>query len=111
MRDPFFRKVELVGKNIFLVTKGKSDVELNSPIYIGATVLQLAKLQNFRFHSLVAKPSGSIYPERMIRRSQISQVEFDMILKSRKFIKSIVMCYSDTDSLHYEVTMNDAGKF
>ena len=49
MRDPFFRKIELVTKNIFLVTKGKSSVELNSPIYIGATVLQLAKLQNSVF--------------------------------------------------------------
>merc|ERR1712105_154769 len=110
MRDPFFRKVELVAKDIFLVTKGKSEVELNSPIYIGATVLQLAKLQNFRFHSLLAKPSGSIYPETMIRRAHLSELEFDMVQKSRRYIKSIVMCYTDTDSLHYEVTMNHEGR-
>jgi len=33
-----------------------------------------------------------------------------MVQKSRRYIKSIVMCYTDTDSLHYEVTMNHEGR-
>ena len=46
----------------------------------------------------------------MIRKDHISTAEHDMIIKSRKFIEKIEMAYSDTDSLHYEVTMTEAGK-
>ena len=41
-----FKSVRFISKDIAAVTTNKKEIKLNSPIFIGATVLQLAKLKN-----------------------------------------------------------------
>ena len=48
--DPKFKSATLVGKDAYHVKKNKSQITLGSPIYIGAIVLQKAKLKNYTFH-------------------------------------------------------------
>ena len=112
LNNPRCQKKRLVGKNCFLVTKSKYSVTLEAPIYIGAVILQLAKLRNFRFHYFLAKPSGSDFSleqfEQVIKNF-ITPEEYKMVLKSRAVIKSVTLAYTDTDSLHYEVVMNKTG--
>ena len=112
LNNPRCRKIRLVGKDSFLVTKSKLSVTLEAPIYIGAVILQLAKLRNFRFHYFLAKPSGSDFPleqfEQVIKNF-ITPEEYEIVLKSRGVIKSVTLAYTDTDSLHYEVVMNKTG--
>ena len=105
--DPKFKSATLVGKDAYHVKKNKSQITLSSPIYIGAIVLQKAKLKNFVFHYNVAKPSGSEFP-----LDQIICLDEDRpyIMKSREYIKSVDLVYCDTDSLAYEITMNEKCK-
>ena len=99
----------MVGKNCFLVTKSKTSVTLEAPIYIGSSILQFAKIRQYRYHYYLAKPSGSDFPREYLDeviRKFITPEEYEIVLKSRKVIKSVTLAYTDTDSLHYEVVMN-----
>merc|ERR1711872_344332 len=96
----------IIPDKVALVTKSKAEIKLRAPIFIGACVLQLAKLVNYEFLLGVAKPSCSDFPEvfnRIIKRE-----DYDLIMASRKFIQSIKMLYADTDSqmLHITYTKN-----
>ena len=66
LSDPKFRKLRMVSSDCYSVTKNKSHIMLKSPIYIGAMILQKAKLQNFRFHYKVVKPSAANFPKEHI---------------------------------------------
>ena len=107
LSDPKFRKLRMVSSDCYSVTKNKSHIMLKSPIYIGAMILQKAKLQNFRFHYKVVKPSAANFPKEHII---CDEKDKDIIMKSRQYIESINMVYSDMDSLCYEVTMKVVGK-
>ena len=109
LNNPRCRKIQLVGKNCFLVTKSKTSVTLEAPIYIGSSILQFAKIRQYRYHYYLAKPSGSDFPREYLDeviRKFITPEEYEIVLKSRKVIKSVTLAYTDTDSLHYEVVMN-----
>ena len=80
---------------------------LTSPNFIGATVLQLAKLKNFEFHYRVMKNSCSTFPRDWI---QPFESDREAIEKSRELIQSIDLVYCDTDSLAYKITTTEKGK-
>ena len=104
LANPRFHKMRRVSKRCFCISKNKNYIKLTSPIYIGATILQKAKLKSFKFHYLIAKPSGCDFPLKYI----IPQEEWLMKLIhfSRKYIKSVSLCYADTDSLTYMIRMS-----
>merc|ERR1711999_27814 len=88
------------------MVKSKAAIELRAPIFIGACVLQLAKLINYEFLLGVAKPSCADFPpafEHIIKTEDLK-----LVRASREFIQSIKMLYADTDSqmLHITYTKN-----
>ena len=74
--SPRFSKVRRVSKDCFCVIMTKNYVKLTSPIYIGSTILQKAKLKMYKFHYYIAKVSGATFPERYL----INQDEWIMKL-------------------------------
>ena len=107
LADPKFKSIRQVGRECFCITKNVGSIQLKSPIYIGACILQYAKLVNFKFHYLLAKPSGSNFPQEYIICD--SKLDRDLIDYSRKFLKSVKMIYCDTDSFIYEVVASQKG--
>jgi len=89
-----------------LVTKSKAEIKLRAPIFIGACVLQLAKLVNYEFLLGVAKPSCADFPRAFDHI--IKTEDLELVTASREFIQSIKMLYADTDSqmLHITYTKN-----
>ena len=104
---PKFHTIRKISKKCFLITRSKEAIVLRSPIYIGCILLQKAKLMNLKFHYTVAKPSAYDFPDDLIglRDKQYEEI----IDHSRKFIESIYLCYSDTDSLCYHVIFRQKG--
>ena len=96
----------IVKDKIALVTLSKPYIKVKSPIFIGATVLQFAKLENLSFDLQVVKPScfafNGSYP--------IRQVDSEIIKKSREIIKHIYLIYCDTDSVLYHITLTDKAQ-
>ena len=96
----------IVKDKIALVTMRKPVIQLKSPIFIGATVLQLAKLKNLSFDLQVAKPSSynftGTYPIRL--------ADTDIINNSRKYIDHISIIYCDTDSILYYIFYTDLAR-
>ena len=78
-----FKSVRFISKDIAAVTTNKKEIKLNSPIFIGATVLQLAKLKNYEFHYKVVKPSCASFPKDRI---QVDPKDKEIIEKSREYI-------------------------
>ena len=63
--DPRFKSRRWIIKDqVALITKTKQEIELTAPIFIGACVLQLAKLVNFSFLFQVVKPSCAEFPDK-----------------------------------------------
>ena len=102
-----FKSVRFISKDIAAVTTNKKEIKLNSPIFIGATVLQLAKLKNYEFHYKVAKPSCASFPKDRI---PVDPKDKEIIEKSREYIQDVTLVYCDTDSLGYKFTMTEKGK-
>ena len=84
----------------------KPFINVKTAIFIGATVLQLAKLKNLSFDIQLAKPSCRIfngkYPIRVADKAIIEQ--------SREYIESMIVIYMDTDSVFLEICLTDKAK-
>ena len=91
---------------VALVTLSKPYIKVKTPIFIGATVLQLAKLKNLSFDLQVVKPSCRVfngtYP---LRQSDIVIIE-----QSREYIDHIYLVYCDTDSVLYYIVLTERAK-
>ena len=103
--DPKFQSYMMVAPDVAAVTNNKAYIDLQSPIFMGATVLQLAKLKNYNFHYNVAKISGGKFG--ILPGSNILEEDRKLIMQSREVIDSIELCYCDTDSLGYKIQMNE----
>ena len=105
--SPFFKDLRYLGSDMFLVTKNKKNVVVKSPIFIGSIILQRAKLTNFLFFHFLAKPSGSVYPEQMIK---CHDLETRILIEiSRHFLKNISCLYVDTDSFYLYIESKIPG--
>ncbi|XP_039291050.1 uncharacterized protein LOC120352832 [Nilaparvata lugens] len=80
---PVYKDRIIFGENICAVTMHKEKVELNKPIYIGLSVLDISKTLMYEFHYDIMKP---IYKDRL------------------------QLLYQDTDSLFYLVKTEDMYK-
>ena len=79
-RKPTFRKVDIINEDRFLVTYYRSSVKASSPIYVGYSILDHAKLYMYRFwYSTIVPTYG----------------------KRAQFV------YSDTDSFIINIKTND----
>ena len=76
--DPLYRAFHIFHANLFAVERYKTKIELNKPIYTGASVLDLSKLHMMNFH-------------------------YDFIKEQYPGEKS-VLHFTDTDSLLYSIT-------
>ena len=77
---PHFKRFEIMHENLVLVEMAKVNVVLDRPIYIGFSVLELAKLHMYKFHYNVMKPY---------------------------FGENLQLLFTDTDSLTYKLTTED----
>ena len=98
----------IVKDRVALVTRTKKEIYLTAPIFIGACVLQLAKLTNYSFHLQVAKASCETFPE--IAPYPLRELDLEIIIRSREYIHSIYLVYADTDSLGYEIVFTEKAK-
>ena len=80
---PSFRRVDLINDDRFLVTYNKSSVKASSPIYVGYSILNHAKLYVYRFWYLTIVPTYG---------------------KRAQFV------YSDTDSFIIDIECDDIIK-
>lgn len=78
--SPYFHSASVFSEDLVAIQLKPSRVILNKPIYIGFTVLELSKSHMYDFHYSIIKP---FYGNR------------------------IELCYTDTDSLVYDVNTND----
>ena len=99
----------IIKDDVALITKTKPQITLSAPIFIGACVLQLAKLINSSFLLQVAKPSCATFPEK--EPYPIRQEDYDLIKNSREYIQDINMVYTDTDSQALEIIYTEQGKY
>ena len=98
----------LVKDKIALVTLTKTKIAIKSPIFIGATVLQLSKLKNLSFDIQVAKASCANFPHP---DPYPIRFEDEIIIKlSRLYIYSCQAIYMDTDSICYYIIHTEASK-
>ena len=108
--DPRFKSRKwIIPDRVALVCKSKSEIKLRAPIFIGAIVLQLAKLVNYEFLLSVAKPSCADFPEDF--NGIIKREDYDLIMASREYIQSIKMLYADTDSQMLHITYTEKAKY
>lgn len=77
---PNFKSLSVFSENLVAIQMQQSKVVLDMPIYIGFTVLELAKSHLYQFHYSVMK---------------------------KKYHQNIRLCYTDTDSLLYLLDTND----
>ena len=104
--DPKCAEIRIVAKDVYTVIKNKESITLKAPIFCGSIVLQRAKLQLYNFHYKFVKPSGSDFPEEHIK----TDPEFlQLIMESRKYIKSFYLIYTDTDSIGIYFEMHTNG--
>ena len=80
--QPHFKHATHFNKNLAAVHMLKTTVELNKPVYCGASILDLSKFHMFKFHYEYAKP---------------------------KWNRNKVL-YTDTDSLIYDIPTDDVFK-
>lgn len=73
---PNFKRSMTVHENLVIIHTVKSTLELNKPLYVGFSVLELSKLCMYEFHY-----------KKMVPR----------------YKDNLKLCFSDTDSLLYEV--------
>ena len=99
----------LVQDEVALITLTKEKLDLKSPIFIGAAVLQLSKLKNLAFETQVVKPSCSIFESYNITYP-IHEEDEQIILQSRKYFRACYLIYCDTDSLLYFFVLTPEAK-
>merc|ERR1711954_418025 len=97
----------IIPDKVALVTKSKPAIKLRAPIFIGACVLQLAKLINYEFLLGVAKPSCADFPPAF--EHIVKAEDLDLVRASRGFIQSIKMLYADTDSQMLHITYTESA--
>ena len=73
---PTYKRFQIFDENLVGVELAQSNIQLDKPIYVGFTVLELSKLLMYKFHFEVMKPN---FPES-------------------------VLCFTDTDSFLYHLT-------
>lgn len=78
--SPLFERSVIINENLVIAQKKKTSVMFDKPIYIGQAVLDLSKLHMYKFH-------------------------YDVM--QAKFGNNVTLCYTDTDSLVYEVATDD----
>ena len=112
--DPRFRSVkEISGCNSVLLIKNKTKIILKSPIGIGASILQFAKVAMYLYWYFFIKPACGIYNDLKMTYLTKYKVHnpdiMNIIEKSRKFIKQIWLVYTDTDSICFAFTTTPEG--
>lgn len=78
--NPKFKSSTIFNENLIAVELNKSEIYFNKPIYVGMCILDLAKTTIYSFH-------------------------YDYMVP--KFNSNCTICYTDTDSLIYEITCSD----
>ena len=73
---PIYISHNIFGKNLVVINEKKELLTLNKPIYVGCTVLELSKLEMYKYHYGFMKENVHIFE----------------------------LLYGDTDSLIYEIT-------
>ena len=76
---PSFKRSMTLHEDLVIIQTAITNLKLNKPIYVGASVLDLSKLHMYKFH----------YEEMLPRYSKIH------------------LCFTDTDSLLYEIETPD----
>ena len=80
---PSHKRSYTIHENLVVMQTSTTNLELNKPIYVGFSVLELSKLHMYRFHYENMIP---LYPNRLN------------------------LCFTDTDSLLYEIETSDIYK-
>ena len=70
--DPYYKNHQILSENLVLVEKFKESVELDRPVQIASSILELAKLEMYQFFYDIIRPN---------------------------FGERAEVCYTDTDSL------------
>lgn len=83
IRKPNLKKSIIINENSLSIEMEETSLELNKPIYVGFTILDLSKYLMYEFHN-------------------------DVMLK--KYKNKLKLCYQDTDSLIYKVQTKDIYK-
>ena len=76
---PSFKRSQVIHDDLVIIQSAVSNLELNKPIYVGFTVLELSKLLMYQFHY-----------EKMLQ-----------------WYDEIELCFTDTDSLLYDIQTDD----
>jgi hypothetical protein len=82
VNSPLFKCATIFNENLALVEHYRKVVELNKPIYIGFTVLDLSKLHMYKFH-------------------------YDYVMKKYESSEKAKLLFTDTDSLTYHIKTED----
>ena len=77
---PIFKRSYTINENLAVIQTAVANLELNKPLYVGFTVLDLSKLHMYSFHY-----------NKMIPR----------------YSNQLNLCFTDTDSLLYEIKTPD----
>ena len=80
---PSFKRSQIIREDLVIIQSAITTLKLNKPLYIGFTVLDLSKLLMYKFH-------------------------YDKMLPTYK--TKIDLCFTDTDSLLYEIQTDDIYK-
>ena len=96
----------IVKDHIALVTMSKPLIKVQTPIFIGASVLQLAKLKNLSFDLQVVKPSCNVFNASYPIRSSDTVI----IMQSRQYINYIYLIYTDTNSVLHFIALTEEGR-
>ncbi|XP_030745136.1 uncharacterized protein LOC115874172 [Sitophilus oryzae] len=74
--NPEFKNITIINENFIIIEMAKSVIYFNKPIYVGMSILDIAKTTTYKFH-------------------------YDYMLKN--FSNNCTVIYTDTDSLIYEI--------
>ena len=83
LKKPLFQEFRIIDENKAIIRMRKSKVFLCKPIFVGFTVLELSKKLMYEYHYFIFK---------------------------KNFNDSISLCYTDTDSLIYELKTENITK-
>ena len=80
---PSFKRSQILREDLVIIQSAITTLKLNKPLFIGFTILDLSKLLMYKFH-------------------------YDKMLPTYK--TKIDLCFTDIDSLLYEIQTNDIYK-
>ena len=81
--NPSFKRSQIIREDLVIIQSAITTLKLNKPLYVGFSVLDLSKLLMYQFH-------------------------YDRMLPLYR--DNIELCFTDTDSLLYEIRTNDIYK-